>query len=1029
MKFFNFVFTSLLTLTAFAGSVVSPPVTITGTVTVDGDITVVSSVLPTGAATELTLSSILTNTNDIEGYVDGIEGLLGTGNTSLANIDSILATASSTLTAILGAVDSLEDYFDGVEGLLTAGNASTSSIDTKLSTTNTQLTSINANTDTLEALIGTTNSALTTIDGRVDQLEGYADGIEGLIGTTNTTLSTGIATMLDRHTSGSLAAGDTTSVIGPLATNGASSIGYQATGTFTGSIVVETTTLATPGASDWTAVRCYNDTTSISQNPIITGIGSFDCGLGNATFVRARRSNSGTGTAVIELNVSAAPAALKVVSPNFNDFMVSASQGSPGALANAWYTRITDATNGPVAVKAASTAALATDPALVVAISPNNTIAVTQSGTWTEANSASILGAVNDLEGYTDGIEGLLTSGNANTSSIDSKLTTTNSSLTSILGVVDQLEGYTDGIEGLLTTGNSNTASIDTKLSTTNSTLTTIDGRVDGLETLVGTTNSTLTTINSNVDGVESSLTSIDGKFNSLGQKLMAGSVPVVISSDQSPLPITGTITSTGGALEATQLNVLGAVDQLEGYTDGIEALLGTANTNTSAINSNITTVNTNLTSILGVVDQLEGYTDGVEGLIGTTNSVLTTIDSRVDGLEGYTDGLETLVTATNTNQLSGSQKTQLVDGAGTVVGPAQNISGTNYAPVVLAASATPGAAVVPRSIQIAGSDGTNAQTIATDSAGTVKTLLYAKNKDTLANVQVLADSTGRLVVSPEAAGTKVDVVRAQSLAAGAIDYYDYTVGVGQNLQLSLLYGGGVGTGSVALARHNTSATNLVTNGSFENAGQVTPWAAATGTFTAPTPDSNSTQFFLGAASMRWTYTNSATALRRNQTLSPAMDFTGYRYLSARFFNDAAAAGANRTVSIILTGTGTSTYSLTGALGSAPFTSNTWILAKFDLSSPTSITAGGADLTAVTQIALVMQDSANRAGTVYWDAVQQEDSLTYLHRMYFPANSTSPAIAINPTTDFTAGESFYLITKSTNNTKAEYTSVVKGVLQ
>lgn len=41
------------------------------------------------------------------------------------------------------------------------------------------------------------------------------------------------------------------------------------------------------------------------------------------------------------------------------------------ALADAWTTKITDATNGPVAVKAASTTAAATDPALVVAISPN----------------------------------------------------------------------------------------------------------------------------------------------------------------------------------------------------------------------------------------------------------------------------------------------------------------------------------------------------------------------------------------------------------------------------------------------------------------------------------------------------------------------------------------------------------------------------------------------------------------------------------------------------------------------------------
>lgn len=41
------------------------------------------------------------------------------------------------------------------------------------------------------------------------------------------------------------------------------------------------------------------------------------------------------------------------------------------------------------------------------------------------------------------------------------------------------------------------------------------------------------------------SLSSIDGKLNSLGQKTMAGSVPVVIASDQSAIPVTGTITTS----------------------------------------------------------------------------------------------------------------------------------------------------------------------------------------------------------------------------------------------------------------------------------------------------------------------------------------------------------------------------------------------------------------------------------------------------------------------------------------------------
>jgi hypothetical protein len=49
---------------------------------------------------------------------------------------------------------------------------------------------------------------------------------------------------------------------------------------------------------------------------------------------------------------------------------VSANQGLNGAIGQAWYQRITDGTSVS-AVKAASTAPLATDPALVVAISPN----------------------------------------------------------------------------------------------------------------------------------------------------------------------------------------------------------------------------------------------------------------------------------------------------------------------------------------------------------------------------------------------------------------------------------------------------------------------------------------------------------------------------------------------------------------------------------------------------------------------------------------------------------------------------------
>lgn len=52
----------------------------------------------------------------------------------------------------------------------------------------------------------------------------------------------------------------------------------------------------------------------------------------------------------------------------------TSNQGTSNTLANAWASKITDTTNGPVAVKAASTAPVATDPSLVVSVSPNSLV-------------------------------------------------------------------------------------------------------------------------------------------------------------------------------------------------------------------------------------------------------------------------------------------------------------------------------------------------------------------------------------------------------------------------------------------------------------------------------------------------------------------------------------------------------------------------------------------------------------------------------------------------------------------------------
>lgn len=59
---------------------------------------------------------------------------------------------------------------------------------------------------------------------------------------------------------------------------------------------------------------------------------------------------------------------------------VTANQGTANTAANAWFAKITDGTN-TAAVKAASTAAATTDPASVVAISPNAALPLTAEGT------------------------------------------------------------------------------------------------------------------------------------------------------------------------------------------------------------------------------------------------------------------------------------------------------------------------------------------------------------------------------------------------------------------------------------------------------------------------------------------------------------------------------------------------------------------------------------------------------------------------------------------------------------------------
>jgi hypothetical protein len=115
----------------------------------------------------------------------------------------------------------------------------------------------------------------------------------------------------------------------------------------------------------------------------------------------------------------------------------------------------------------------------------------------------------------------------------------------------------------------------------------------------------TSTTILGRLKTISDSIVSLSAKFNSLGQKTMANSAPVVLSSDQSAVPVTQSGTWSVDAIQSgtwnvglsTGSNVIGAVTQ--SGTWNINNISGTISLPTGAATAaNQTTANSSLSSI-----------------------------------------------------------------------------------------------------------------------------------------------------------------------------------------------------------------------------------------------------------------------------------------------------------------------------------------------------------------------------------------------------------------------------------------------
>lgn len=150
-----------------------------------------------------------------------------------------------------------------------------------------------------------------------------------------------------------LGAGTVAASFTPYYTQATGAVNCATAGTCTATTFASGTTPLTTTNPNAVQDLGINLTGGIRQVEVCTTAYTSGSATGNvtATFVQAAISGGGGGGTV--------------------------TQGNAGTNAAAWWVRIGDTTNGPVAVKPASTAATGTDVALVVAVSPNNTVTVT----------------------------------------------------------------------------------------------------------------------------------------------------------------------------------------------------------------------------------------------------------------------------------------------------------------------------------------------------------------------------------------------------------------------------------------------------------------------------------------------------------------------------------------------------------------------------------------------------------------------------------------------------------------------------
>lgn len=693
--------------------------------------------LPTNAAQETggNLASIATSNSSMNGKMTAFDLDTGAG---VQNVQGISIRLSANGGSVEGATSTNPLRIDptgtttqpvsaaslplpsgaATSALQTTGNTSLASIDGKLTTTSNGLkvdgsaviqgisaTSLPLPTGaSTSANQATANSSLSDIDSKLATL-----GQKNSAGSMPVVLATD-QTAIPVSQSGTWTVGRTWAL-----TSGTDSVSAVQSGTWNITNISGTVSLPT-GAS-----------TSANQSTEITAINNLSAKFGSL----GQKSSSGSAPVVLASDQSAIPVT--------QSGSWTVNQGTANTVGNAWPVMNTDGTN-TAAVKAASTPPSSTDPALVVAISPNSPVtAAPPTNTSATGNltvacaSGSACPANSTLQLTTDGAStfGYETHGTWSATVVTD--VSYDSSCTSSPGTVIWYQ--TASVD----TSNNEASYLNAWGSSHNNDpwVLSVAGAFCARVRLSAYTSGTV------------NVTVTEGVGTSVVFAVALGNIPSGSTDIGNPVKIGGIYHSSAptfsdGQRADLQLNVNGALvtRPLVNTTDSINAVQSgswtvTANQGTSPWVENVSQFGgSNVATGTGasgagiprvtvsndsniLATQSGSWTTGRTWTLASGSDSVSAVQSGTWNINNIS-GTVSLPTgaATSANQTNGSEKTQIVDGANATVGPVTALGGTNYLPVVQASSATPGSAVPSRSTVVAGSDGTNAQTLSTDTTG-----------------------------------------------------------------------------------------------------------------------------------------------------------------------------------------------------------------------------------------------------------------------------------------------------------------------